>query len=119
MFARPQDRKALESFFLDLLQTLFDTSSVDEKLLGHIKLYGEGKSKSTVRANVTGKRESSRVEIRCSKAEKYVKVWLNIIAYKLDQESLRKRFLVAFSNFAKQRHVKLQGLRVAHGHDHF
>jgi len=118
-FPRPQNRNALESLFLDLLMVLFDIGSVDEKLLGHVKLYGEGKFKSIVRANVTGARENSRIEVRCPKAESYVKVWLNVIAYKLDGELLRKNFLTAFNNFAKQRHVRLHGLRIAHRHDHF
>lgn len=118
-FPRPQTRRALESFFSDLLLTLFDASSVNEKLLGHIKLYCEGNFKTIIRANVTTAKESSRVEIRGSKPEKRVKVWLNVIAYKLDENTLRKGVLAALASFCEQRHVELQQFEAVRHPKHF
>ena len=117
-FPEVQDHESLESFFLDLSLSLFESSSTNGKLIGHIKLYGEGKSKSVIRANVTGRRESLQVEIRNFQPEKEVKVWLNIIAYKRSEDELRRKFFRTITQTTKEHKVKLQGLRIAQKHDH-
>jgi hypothetical protein len=118
IFPKVQTSQKLRAFFLALSLSLFDSSSVNGNLIGHIKLYVEGNSKSVIRANVTGRRESAQVEIRNFHPEKEVKVWLNIIAYRSSEETLRRSFLRALFQLAKEHKVKLRGFRGGHEHSH-
>ncbi len=117
IFPKIQSHRTLEAFFLALSISLFDSISLDRALIGHIKLYGEGSSKSVIRANVTGRRESVQVEIRNFQPEKQVKVWLNVIAYGRSEGELRESLHRTLIQLTAGHKVKLQALRVAHEHD--
>lgn len=116
IFPEFQDRRKLESFFRELCLSLFDSCATRGKLIGHLKLYGEGGRSTAIRANVTGMRESVQVEVRNFKPEKDVKIWVNIIAYTRSEDELRGSFLRTLSQFEKGRRVILRGMRIAHSH---
>jgi hypothetical protein len=118
IFPEVQNHEGLQSFFLDLSLALFDASSLDRKLIGHMKLYGKGNSKSVIKANATGKPENVQVEIRNFHPEIEVELWLNIITYKLSESALRRNFLRAFTRITKQNEVKVRSLKIEHAHDH-
>jgi len=118
LFPKTQTSTELESFFLDLSLALFDSSSHDGKLIGHIKLYGKGNSKSVIRANATGIRENAEVEIRNFHPEKEVEIWLNVIAYGLSEDEIRRGFLRTLTQATRQHEVKVRSLRVEHRHGH-
>ncbi len=116
IFPRSQDRRNLESFFRDLSLSLFDSSATRGKLIGHLKLYGEGGCNTTIRANVTGLRESVQVDVRNFKPEKKVKLWVNLIAYARSEEELRGSFLRTMGQLENGQGVILRGLRISHNH---
>ena len=116
IFPKVQNHAGLEFFFRDLSLSLFETSSLHGKLIGHIKLYGKGDSKSMIRANATGSRESVQVEIRNPHPETGVELWLNIIAYKMSEDELRRNFLRTLIQTAKRHGVKVRGLEIEDEH---
>lgn len=116
IFPKVQNQAGLEFFFRDLTLSLFETSSLDGRLIGHIKLYGKGDSKSMIRANATGLRESVQVEIRNSHPEIGVELWLNIIAYKKSEDELRRNFLRTLIQTAKRHGVKVRRLEIEDEH---
>ena len=116
IFPKVQNHAELEFFFRDLSLSLFETSSLDGRLIGHIKLYGKGDSKSMIRANATGLRESVQVEIRNSHPEIGVELWLNIITYKMSEDELRRNFLRTLIQTAKRHGVKVRGLEIEDEH---
>src|SRR5207245_11436007 len=83
IFPKVQNHAGLEFFFRDLSLSLFETSSLDGRLIGHIKLYGKGDSKSMIRANATGLRESVRVAVRDSDSGMGVELGLRTMPYSM------------------------------------
>jgi len=116
IFPKVQNKAGLEFFFRDLTLSLFETSSLGGRLIGHIKLYGKGGSKSMIRANATGLRESVQVEIRNSHPEIGVELWLNVIAYKMSEDVLRRNLLKTFIKTAERHGVKVRGLEIEDEH---
>ncbi len=116
IFPKVQNHAGLEFFFRDLSLSLFETSSPDGKLIGHMKLYGKGDSKSMIRADATGLRESVTVEVRNFHPEIEVELWLNIITYKMSEDELRRNFLRTLIQTTKRHGVKVRGLRIEHEH---
>jgi len=116
VFAKVDNHDRLDFFCRDLALSLFETSSLDGRLIGHIKLYGKGDSKSMIRANATGLRESLQVEIRNSHPEIRVELWLNIIAYKMSEDELRRNFLRTLIQTAKRHGVTVRGLEIEDEH---
>jgi hypothetical protein len=118
VFPELQNQQQLESFFLGLSLSVFDSSCRDGKFIGHIKFFGEGGSKSVIRANVTGIRANAEVEVRYFHPERQVNIWVNIIAYHASSDALRKRFLRSIIQQTRDHCVKVRGLRVVEKHGH-
>ncbi len=118
-FSKTRTMNELKDFFQKLVLRLFEVSSVNDKLVGHIKIYSEGKNGSSIRANLTGSIKNLTVITNGNGEESKLKVWINVITFMVKEEELLKCVKDAIMKFVEdnQEIVKSFGLSISDAHE--
>lgn len=80
--------RSLKEFFFTLGREMYKAACVKEKFLGHIKIFGEGFRGTKIQVNVTGNLDNLHLKIRDERREEKMRVWINVIAYLVNEHSL-------------------------------
>ncbi|MGB9659605.1 MAG: hypothetical protein ACPLY9_03675 [Nitrososphaerales archaeon] len=100
-FSKTRTMEELKGFFQKLVLRLFEVSSIDDKLIGHIKIYSEGKNGSSIRANLTGSIKNLTVITNGNEEESKLRVWINVITFMIKEEELLKCVKDAIMKFVE------------------
>ncbi|NWG09798.1 MAG: hypothetical protein HXX80_05810 [Nitrososphaerales archaeon] len=96
----------IREFFHEFLVQLFEVSSVDNRLVGHIKVYSEGQNGTSIRANLTGSIRNLMVIANGDGEERGLRVWINVITHMVKEEELVGRVTNAIRKFtANQKEI--------------
>ncbi|MCP8322121.1 MAG: hypothetical protein H3Z52_14480 [archaeon] len=87
-FYEPRTMSEMKEFSQDLLLRLFEVSSFNGRLVGHIKIYSEGKNGTSIRANLTGSIRNLMVITNGDREERELRVWINVITFMVKKEEL-------------------------------
>lgn len=118
-FSKTRNMNELKEFFRELVLRLFEVSSIDDKLVGHIKIYSEGKNGSSIRANLTGNVKNLTVITNGNEEESNLKVWINVITFMVKEEELLKYVKDAIMKFVEDSKgiIKNFGLSISDTHE--
>jgi|GEM_PF-3534430 len=118
-FSKTRNMNELKEFFRELVLRLFEVSSIDDKLVGHIKIYSEGKNGSSIRANLTGNVKNLTVITNGNEEESNLKVWINVITFMVKEEELLKYVKDAIMKFVEDSKgiIKNFGLSISDNHE--
>lgn len=100
-FLKNRSTEELKYFFHDIVLGLFRVSGIDDRIVGHIKIYSEGKNGLCVRANLTGNVKNLTVITNSNREERELKIWINIITFMVKKEELIKKAEDTIVNFLK------------------
>jgi hypothetical protein len=117
-FSETRTTEELKEFFRKLVLKLFEISSIDDKLVGHIKIYSEGKNGSSIRANLAGSVKNLTVITNVDREENELKVWLNVITFMVKKEELSMRVKDIIIEFIKdyKEIIKSFGMNLSETH---
>jgi hypothetical protein len=89
----------IREFFREFLIRLFEVSSIDNRLVGHIKVYSEGQNGASIRANLTGSIRNLMVITNGDGEERRLRIWINVITHMVKEEELVGRVIDAIRRF--------------------
>lgn len=90
-FSKARTMSELKGFFHEFLAKLFEVSSIDGRLVGHIKVYSQGKNGTSIRANLTGNTKNLLVIVNGDKEERELTLWINVITFMVKEKELMER----------------------------
>jgi hypothetical protein len=117
-FSRTPSPDQLERFFRSLAQALFDLASERGSFLGHIKIFAKAANRAYVRANLPADRESVRVELRNVRHQRVFRLAVNVIAYRVNEETLRRRLPDVLGRTTRRFRSSLSQLHITAEHKH-
>jgi len=81
VFNEEKSKEDVNNFVKELMERLFDISSKEERLIGHLKLYSKSNSGTKVRANLTGLKKNLTIFFDNWERDKVFEFWLNLISF--------------------------------------
>ncbi len=70
------------------MEKLFDISSKDDKLIGHLKLFSKSLKGAKVRANLTGLKKNLTIFFDEWNSDREFEFWINAISFFVDEMQL-------------------------------
>ncbi|GBC75611.1 hypothetical protein HRbin06_00930 [archaeon HR06] len=90
IFNEEKSKEDVNNFVKELMEMIFDISSKEEKLIGHLKLYSKSNNGSKIRANLTGLKKNLTIFFDNWKEDKIFEFWLNLISFFKEGKELEK-----------------------------
>ncbi|MEM3531313.1 MAG: hypothetical protein QXL52_03195 [Nitrososphaerales archaeon] len=119
-FSEIRTIKELTEFFRKMILRLFEVSGIDDKIVGHIKIYSEGKNGSSIRANLTGNIKDLTVIFNGDGEETELKVWINVITFMVKKEELLKNvkdaIVAFFKNYKEIKEFSFDTFKICENH---
>jgi len=100
----------LKEFFSTLGKEMYKAACVKGKFIGHVKIFGEGLQGTKIQVNVTGNLDNLRFKVRDEKPEQKMKVWINVIAYLVNEQLLYTKVQDVVRKTAAKFSVKIDQL---------